>query len=132
MYIHTNIHTFINTNIHKYINTNIHNFINTCIHKCMQASIQPVKQPESSQARLCAAAVSFTTDCCCSAVRVMSLTEEAANKQPSCFCLQHLRYFCMACSRGSKWFVKTSGNSPAASAETRGRRRLEERTQDRK
>lgn len=47
----------------------------------------------------------------CSTVHVISSTQEAANKQPSCFWFQHLCYFCIACSSGSKWLVKRSGNS---------------------
>lgn len=44
-------------------------------------------------------------------MHVISSTQEAANKQPSCFWFQHLCYFCIACSSGSKWLVKRSGNS---------------------
>lgn len=44
-----------------------------------------------------------------STVRVISPTQEAANKQPSCFWHQHLCYFCTA---SSKWLVNRSGSSP--------------------
>lgn len=47
-----------------------------------------------------------------SAVRIIASAQEAANKQPSCFWLQHLCYFCTASASGSKWLVNRSGSSP--------------------
>lgn len=102
----------------SFLHTNVNTCIQTCIHACIHS--HPVSQTAWEKPGTAACSCSFTNnnDCCCSAARVMSLPGGAVNKQPSCFCLRRLRYFCMACSRGSKGLAKTGGDSPASSAET--------------
>lgn len=53
--------------------------------------------------------------------------QEAANKQPSCLWLQHLRY---SCSSGSKWFVNRSvfGGSQDVTQSVTGRKHLDNKS----